>query len=307
VNKAILLFGPTAVGKTETIQSLFGPQTGRLFEIISTDSLQVYRGCDIGTAKPSLFERESIPHHLIDVNDPDDPFHLGDFVQQAREIAADIESRGAIPVLSGGTAYYFKHFLYGLPEAPPADPRIRSRLQQELDELGNEALHQRLGELDPDSAQRIHVNDSYRIVRALEIVEASGKAVGSFKRESETAFCPALILGLMREKSELHARIEKRVYQMMQQGLYQELEGLVAKGCSSETAAMKAIGYREFFKEGELRVESELDEIEAEIIQNTKKYAKRQMTFFRSLNGVQWYHPDKVDELARQIKLFLDS
>ncbi|GHV09628.1 hypothetical protein FACS189485_22390 [Spirochaetia bacterium] len=171
----LILFGPTASGKTEVLKRLFDADAPCRAEIVSADSMQVYRGMDIGTAKPSPAERARIPHHLIDIRSPDEQFHAGDFVRLADLCCAEIAGRGALPVVSGGTGFYLKNFILGLPAAPPSDAGIRDALKEELQNRGAPALMEELARCDPVSAHRIHINDEYRILRALEVFRLSGK------------------------------------------------------------------------------------------------------------------------------------
>jgi tRNA dimethylallyltransferase len=177
----LVLFGPTASGKTGILLELFNSASSIQAEVISADSMQVYRGMDIGTAKPSAEERESLPHHLIDIRDPSQQFNAGDFVRLADEKCAEIASRGRLPVVSGGTGFYLKNFILGLSEAPPSSKEIRAALKQELKEKGAAALMEELAASDPESARRIHINDEYRILRALEVFRTCGKSLSSFK------------------------------------------------------------------------------------------------------------------------------
>lgn len=296
--KVILLFGPTGVGKTEVLTRLFS----RGCEVISADAFQVYRGLDIGTAKPSAGERTLLPHHLIDIKEPDEQFTVGEFVRLADEKTREIASRGRTPVLSGGTAYYFKHYLFGLPSAPPSSQAVRKQLRQEMRTQGSEALYRRLKEVDPQAAGSISPQDSYRIQRALEVYETSGKPLSSFSvPETVRAHLDPVIIGLYRDQQELHARIERRADQMMSTGLYGEVRKLMRSGAKANWPAMKGIGYREFFlfqDSGEYSLHSAARLIAG----NTKKYAKQQMTFFRSLPDVQWVRPEE-DHLISTLAL----
>ena len=177
----LVLFGPTASGKTNVLLRLFkGGLDRHEAEVVSADSMQVYRGMDIGTAKPSAQEREQLPHHLIDIRSPNEPFNAGDFVRLANEAIAGIAQRGAFPVVCGGTGFYLKNLIMGLPESPPADAAIRAALKSELHEKGAAALMEELAQGDPVSAERIHLNDVYRLLRALEVLRLSGRPLSSF-------------------------------------------------------------------------------------------------------------------------------
>ncbi len=274
------------------------------FEVISADSMQVYRGMDIGTAKPEPELLKRIPHHLIDICDPSEQFHLGSFMDLADAAARDISSRGRIPVLSGGTAYYFKHFLLGLPKAPPSDPEIRRRLEEELERLGSATLHKRLERLDPPSAARIDPNDTYRVLRALEVEATSGRPLSDFRlpREPRTGLT-VKVIGLERPRDELYNRINRRVERMFSQGLRQEVESLKERGYLPGDPGMRAIGYREFFSAWE-RDEDDDDAVRAAIQQNSRRYAKRQLTFFRSLPGAEWMAAENTRAILSAVEGF---
>jgi len=178
----LILFGPTASGKTGVLFELFcSSSKSPKIEVVSADSMQVYRGMDIGTAKPSMQERSQLPHHLIDIRDPSEQFNVGDFVRLADEACLEISARGKLPVVSGGTGFYLKNFIMGLSEAPPSDEKIRIQLKQELKEKGAAALVQELTAADPVSAGRIHINDEYRLLRALEVFRISKRPLSSFE------------------------------------------------------------------------------------------------------------------------------
>lgn len=296
----ILLFGPTGVGKTELCGRLFS----RGYEIVSTDALQVYRGMDIGTAKPTPEERKAIPHHLVDIRNPDELFSAGDYLHEAESAVREIHSRGAIPLLSGGTAFYFHTFLYGLPDAPRADKEIRDRLLQELEVRGLNELYRELHKMDPARAEVLHPNDRTRILRALEIYRQSGQPASSFSGSRKLRQdCSLLILGLQRERSELYQRINKRVELMFSMGLSDEVRLLKAHGYGPDDPGMKGIGYREFFT----HPREQEHEIREEIQKNSRRYAKRQITFFSSLPHVIWFHPEETAGMKRRIESFLES
>ena len=294
----IVLFGPTAVGKTELIADLFS--TG--FEIISADSLQVYRGLDIGTAKPGPPLCGAIAHHLIDIKDPREQFTAGEFVKRADELAAEIRARNRIPVVSGGTAFYLKSFLYGLPPAPPADSAVREEVRKELEQRGAEALYEELQRVDPTAAEKISQKDAYRITRALEVYRTSGRPLSSFPvPESVREGMDPLIIGLTREREELYARIDRRVELMFEQGLTDEVRELMQAGYTEQDPGMRGIGYREFFlmrRWGCLTVEA----VKELIKRNTRRYAKRQITFFRHIPSVHWFSPSRSAEIRTFIE-----
>jgi tRNA dimethylallyltransferase len=296
----VLLFGPTGVGKTELLRRL--PEGE--YEIISADSMQVYRGMDIGTAKPDTELLLRLPHHLIDILDPGEQFHLGEFLSRADKAAAEIRSRGRIPILSGGTAYYFKHFLFGLPLAPPSNPQVRQRLEAEAAKLGCSVMMERLKEADPLSAERIERNDRYRILRALEVLESCGAPLSSFKMpETVRAGLKPLIIGLNRPREELYRRIDHRVEEMFALGLPREVESLREAGYNASDPGMRAIGYREFFEAGG-RSETDMKRIMATIQKNSRRYAKRQLTFFRAIDGARWFSPEEDRAVLEEIASF---
>ncbi len=298
----LILFGPTASGKTNILFELFSPVNGLQAEVVSADSMQVYRGMDIGTAKPSAEERERLPHHLIDIRDPSQQFNAGDFVHLANEACAEIASRGRLPVVSGGTGFYLKNFILGLGEAPPSCEETRSALKQELREKGAAALMAELAAEDPVSASRIHINDEYRLLRALEVFRISGRPLSSYgansfgangggEKESRFRF---IIIGLERPREELYRRINLRCEQMFRQGLEAEVRALYEAGYTPNDPGLRAIGYREFFVEdegegraGHWRLSQDIDGVRALIAQNSRRYAKRQITFFK---GCPWLH-----------------
>jgi len=298
----ILIFGPTAVGKTELLlSSVFNNS-----EIINADSMQVYRGMDVGTAKPDSDFLARVKHHLIDIRNPDEQFHAGEFVDLSDNLAADINSRGKLPVICGGTGFYFRNFIYGLPEAPPADEQIRAALQDELLRRGSGELYERLKSRDPVSAERINPNDHYRILRALEVLEVSGKPLSSFSiPDIPRSRYDIYLIGLRRERAELYQRINDRVKLMFNSGLEEEVERLKLCGYYADSPGMKGIGYREFFQaeaEGFGR-----DRIPELIQRNSRRYAKRQITYFRQLESINWFHPADTEGISRAVGQFLEK
>ena len=288
--KAILLFGPTAVGKTALTESLFS----RGFEIVNADSVQVYRGLDIGSAKPSSSLQHLIPHHLIDIRDPWEDYTVGDFVADADKAIVDIASRGRIALVTGGTAYYFRHLLYGVPKTPKADLAIRASLENDIAAKGRDWAYSYLSSVDSVSASRINPNDVYRVSRALEVYLSSGRPLSSFvlsdKERSDVDF---IVIGLQRDRTELCERIRMRVDIMFEEGMYDEMKRLMRIGADASWPAMEGIGYKEFFlamEEGECCLAS----IKDEIVRSSIRYAKRQMTFFSSFQTARFFHPDDI-------------
>ncbi|MGR9046322.1 MAG: tRNA (adenosine(37)-N6)-dimethylallyltransferase MiaA, partial [Gammaproteobacteria bacterium] len=272
---AIFLMGPTASGKT-ALSIRLAQAIGA--EIISVDSALVYKGMDIGTAKPTLAERGGVPHHLIDILDPSESFSTGRFRTQALMLMADITERGKIPLLVGGTMLYFNALTQGLAELPAADDTLRSRLEREFAEYGKEAMHRKLATVDPASAARIHPNDPQRVQRALEVFELTGRALSSFFQEVQNPAVPYRIVKLIvapEDRKILHAMIAERFHKMLKQGLIEEVRKLHERGDLSEKMpSIRAVGYRQVWS----YLEGEWDEdtmIEKGIIA-TRQLAKRQ-------------------------------
>lgn len=277
---AIFLMGPTASGKTALAVKLAQALDG---EIISVDSALVYRGMDIGTAKPTVHEREGIPHHLIDILDPSESFSTGQFRTHALALMQAITERGKVPVLVGGTMLYFNTLLYGLAELPEASPAVRAKLDLDLERLGKDALHQRLSQIDPLSASRIHPNDPQRVQRALEVFELSGKPLSSFFDAAEVDHLPYQKIKLIIAPSDrkiLHDIIAQRFRNMLKQGFIDEVKLLYERGDLSEKMpSIRAVGYRQAWSylQGELDFEAMAEKA----IVATRQLAKRQYTWLR--------------------------
>jgi tRNA dimethylallyltransferase len=293
----VVILGPTAVGKT-AVGLRVAEQIGG--EIISADSAAVYRGMDIGTAKPTAEERARVRFHLIDVADPDEPFTAAKFRELALEAIRDIQARGKRVLIVGGTGLYLRVLLHGFSLAPPPrDPTIRKRLQQEAREQGLPALYARLQQVDPQAAARIHPNDAVRIIRALEVYEMTGKPVSEWQHRADSEL-PALKLGLTMPRPLLYRRINERVDQMMAQGFLQEVQNLLSKGYNRDLPALKGLGYRHLI--AYLMGEMGLEEAVALWKRDTRRFAKRQMTWFRREPGVLWLDAsDGVDATAQRI------
>lgn len=296
----ILLFGPTGVGKTELLRTLGNrsDRRGRV-EVVSADSVQVYRGLNIGSAKPSLEQRARIPHHLIDIRNPDEQFTVGDFLRLADEAVAQIRTRGNRAVVSGGTAFYLHAYLFGLAKAPACDPEIRARVRAQLDADGLPALRERLRAVDPQTADRLGPADAYRITRALEVFEQTGRPLSDFPRPQEPRVGVQTVnVGLTRPRAKLYERINARVDQMIADGLYEEVSGLSQAGYGATSPGLRAIGYAEWFDpDGRLVSEAATSEVAQRIKRNSRRYAKRQLTFFARLPEVIWVDADDPGDL----------
>ena len=294
-----MVFGPTAVGKTDFL--LHFEQIG---EIINSDSLQVYRHMSIGTAKPDKSVTGRIPHHLIDCTDPDQEFSAGDFVREADKLCHEIYSRGKLPIISGGTGFFLKNFIYGLPSAPASSEEIRNQLQKRLESEGLEALREELHSKDPESWEKIKPLDSYRILRALEVFYSSGSPLSDFKLpDTVRSGYRFLLIGLIRDRAELYERINERVESMFKAGLPEEYKKLRAMGYSPASPGLSAIGYREFSIMEELGSMT-LYDVKELIKQNSRNYAKRQITFFKALPDVHWMHPDQWQDAVEMVSNF---
>ena len=278
----IFIAGPTAAGKSEIALALAEQLGG---EIISADSMQVYRGLDIGTAKPSPAERARVPHHLIDICDLTEAFDAAQFIRLAQKAVAEIQSRGRVPVFCGGTGLYFKALLSGLGEAPSANPELRD----ELEAASFESLLGELRERDPEAYEKIDKQNPRRVIRAVEVIRLTGKkfseqraewkAEGG-KRKAENFFC------INRPPAVLHARINARVDEMFRRGLVDETRGLLRHGLEQNKTAMQAIGYRQVVEH--LRGERNLAETIEQVKIRTRQFAKRQLTWFRRQLAPEW-------------------
>jgi len=301
--KVIIICGPTGIGKTAV-----GIELARKFggEIISADSMQIYRHMDIGTAKPTPEELAQIAHHMIDIVDPDEDYDAAQFAKQGRDRIAEIVNGNLIPFIVGGTGLYIKALLHGLFQSKPVDPRIRNRLNQEAEENGPGFLYERLKKIDPAAASRIHPNDSYRIMRALETIESSGKPISKHHQNHGFADDPfaALKIGLQMDRQNLYARIDNRVELMIEAGLVEEVKKLLAMGYSAELKSMQSIGYRhvvEFLEE-----KLPWDECVRTLKRDTRRFAKRQFTWFGADPQIKWYEPDQLNEIVKLAEGFLE-
>ncbi|BDG60002.1 tRNA (adenosine(37)-N6)-dimethylallyltransferase MiaA [Caldinitratiruptor microaerophilus] len=280
----LAIVGPTAVGKTAVAIEVALRLRG---EVISADSMQVYRGLDIGTAKPTPEERRGVPHHLIDICDPGENFSVFQFRLLADALIEDIQARGRLPILVGGTGFYVRAVLreYGFPELDP-DPAIRRRLEEVARAHGPLALHERLRAVDPAAAERIHPHNVKRVIRALEVYEQTGQPISSLHRATWAPRYDALVVGLTLERSELYRRIEARTDAQLAAGWLEEVVRLVNAGVPATTGPLTGLGYRHLV--GYLRGLVTWEEAVASIKRDTRRYAKRQFTWLRREEGVTW-------------------
>ena len=304
--KVLIIIGPTGVGKSEltyqTVPRLF-PQA----HIINADSQQVYKGLDIGTAKPTKTELALLPHHLFDICTPNQQFSAGDFKKSAQELVTTISDAGGLPIFLGGTGFYLRHLLYDYSNPPPSDPQVRAQLELDCDTYGLSVMRERLHGCDPDSYQEISPNDKYRVLRALEIYLVSGKPrkhfMSSLKPRSDW---DCKLVCLNRSRQQLYHRINLRVDTMMNQGLLAEIQSLLSAGWTFQDPGLQAIGYKEFEplfsrNESSLSIHNQnefdghlLQRVIEQIKQHTRNYAKRQLTFFRGFQEAIWLeNPDQ--------------
>lgn len=299
---AILLMGPTAAGKTDLAIELREALNG---EIVSVDSAMIYRGMDIGSAKPSADELRRAPHRLIDIRDPVEAYSAAEFREDALLEMQDIVAKGRVPLLVGGTIMYFKRLMDGVANLPSADPAVRQKLEQMAREQGLEALHRRLGEVDPESASRIHPNDPQRLMRALEVHEISGQSLTELWNRQQPQNFPfrTLSIGLApADRAVLHERIARRFSLMLEVGFLDEVAALRARGdLSLELPSMKCVGYRQAWHY--LDGDYDLAEMRYRGVVATRQLAKRQLTWLRSWPELHWVDPLAGKAAAELLKL----
>ena len=305
--KAILLLGPTASGKTAVALEL-----ARRFpaEIVSVDSAQVYRGMDVGTAKPTREERGRTPHHLIDIVEPTESYSAGRFREDALRLVGEIHARGRVPILAGGTMLYFRALTAGLADLPRADPQVRREIEERAARQGWPALHAELARVDRASAARIDVTDPQRIQRALEVWELTGTPLSELQGRDAAPQLPFESLRIALEPSDravLHERIARRFDAMLDAGLLEEVEGLRRRHALTEgLPSMRAVGYRQAWETLEGRASGET--LAARGIAATRQLAKRQLTWLRTMPSLERYdclRPDLADAVARRSEEFL--
>lgn len=281
----ILILGVTASGKGRLAFDLARKLHG---EIVSIDSMKVYRRMDIGTAKPSSERRKAVKYHLIDIFEPSEACTVGIFLGKVRLAIAEIEKAGKSAIVSGGTAMYIKTLLYGLFDGPGSDEVIRDRLKKRIEDEGSQKLHEEMTRVDPDAAERIHPNDARRIVRALEVYEITGKPISSFQQQfsAEETQDDWMIIGLRRDKEDASSRINMRVKKMIEAGLVDEVKNLLVEEKPLSKQAAAAIGYAEIIDHlsGQISLEEAIERIKI----NTRRFAKSQRTWFKTFKNVNW-------------------
>jgi tRNA dimethylallyltransferase len=291
------------VGKTRFSIDLAGTVGA---EIIGADSMQIYRYMDIGTAKPTAEERAQVPHHLVDFCDPSESFDAAAYARMARETVDRILKKGRVPLVAGGTGLYIKGLLGGLFQGPSPDPDIRKSLREEAQRSGAPALHQRLARVDPETAARLHPNDAFRVVRALEVLEATGEPISRQQDRHRFGDVPyqALKLGLFLERDVLYRRIDRRCDAMLEEGLIEEVRELLDRGYSPALKPMQSIGYRHVIDFLQGRVD--MAETRRLFRRDTRRYAKRQLTWFKADPEVIWLQPEEHKKAAETARRFLE-
>lgn len=299
----IVICGPTASGKTALSIEIAKKFNG---EIVSADSMQIYRYMDIGTAKPDSIERDGIVHHMIDIVDPHEPYSVAQYVEQAHGVIEGICSRGKTPVIAGGTGLYINSLIDDVDFLEnDSDESIRTSLQKTADEQGIDVLVDELKSFDPLSAEKIHKNNTRRIIRAIEFYRITGIPISEHQaktKEKESRYAPCM-LAIKWDMDRLYERIEKRVDIMLEQGLVDEVKGLIEKGCTLSMQSMQGIGYKETaeYLTGEISLEEAISKIK----QGTRHYAKRQMTWFRRDERIHWLSPD--DDILTEAEIILKN
>jgi len=301
--RVAVIMGPTAVGKTGAALQL-ATEIGA--EIVNADSLQVYRHLNIGTAKLTMAERALVPHHLVDVADPPEPYDAARYCREGRAVLARLHARGLPPLVVGGTGLYIKALLYGLFEEGSSRPDLRERLRRDLGGRGLPYLYQCLARLDPVTAARLHPHDTYRILRALEVMEATGRPVSALFAAHAFGDRPYRVvkLGLTLPREELYRLIELRLEAMLAAGWLGEVEGLLSR-YPPDLKPLRALGYRHLvnFLQGRWGWEEALELLQ----RDTRRYAKRQLTWFRADPEVKWFSPDQVPDMAALLREFFQE
>ena len=302
--KIIIICGPTGIGKTAVAVELAQHFNG---QIIGADSMQVYRYMDIGTAKPTEEEQARAAHHLIDIIDPDETFDAARYAGLAREKIFELNEQNITPFVVGGTGLYIKALLYGLFSSDESDPDVRRRLKEEGAVHGIEYLHARLGRLDPETARRLHAHDTYRILRALEVIETTGKPISQHHQEHGFLEKPFryLKIGLNIDRTILYEGINVRVDAMIAAGFADEVRDLLARGYTGDLKSMQSIGYRHMLDYIESRLSWE--ECTRTLKRDHRRYAKRQLTWFKADSEIIWKEPGQVSRIKSLIHNFLNQ
>lgn len=300
----VAVCGPTGIGKTTTAITIAEAEHG---QIIGADSMQIYRHMDIGTAKPTAAEQARVIHHLVDVVDPDEAFDAARFSKMAGGVITDLAGRGILPVVAGGTGLYIKALTRGLFETDAGNPEVRASLKAAAEKKGITVLFGELEKVDPQTAARIHPNDTYRVLRALEVFKITGRPLSQL--QAEHAFADekyrCLKIGLTMDREKLYDRINRRVDAMIAQGLEAEVRHLLDSGYAPELKAMQSLGYRHMaaYISGQIDWDVMLEMLK----RDTRRYAKRQFTWFRADKAMHWFQPGNTEEILALVRRFLEE
>ena len=301
--KIVVVAGSTGSGKSEVAINLANELNG---ELICSDSMQIFRQMDVGTAKPTLREQELIPHHQLDLINPDENYSAGQYARDTAIVIKKIRERGRLPILVGGTGLYYKALMYGISKIPPVPVKLRKEITDWQQEHGTLYCHKLLQKYDPEGADLLHPNDTSRILRSLEVVLSTGKSIYSYRLEQpfDEALYPFYAVALNWDRNDLYQRINKRTLSMLGSGWLAEVEMLL-ESYSPELKPMQSIGYREVVKY--LQNKLKWDEMVDEIQKRTRQFAKRQLTWFRKETKIEWYQPVQQDRILADIKVYLEN
>ncbi len=302
MSKLILVVGATASGKSQIGVNLAKKYNG---EIISCDSMQVYRDMNIGTAKITSEEMQSIPHYMIDIVNADAQFSVGEYASMADKAINDIISRGKVPIIVGGTGLYVDGILYPMTFGGDKNIEIRAELESQFALYGKEYMHSMLAEIDPIDAQKIHPNNVKRVLRALEIYKTTGTCKSNLQEKNKDLKYEVCMIALDVDRNVLYQRIDTRVDKMFEIGLLNEVKQLLSNGVGFENQSMQAIGYKEF--KNYFNATKTLEETVEIIKQNSRNYAKRQLTWFKKYDFAKWYNPSNILGIEKQVELFLEG
>ena len=302
MSKLILVVGATASGKSQIGVNLAKKYNG---EIISCDSMQVYRDMNIGTAKITSEEMQSMPHYMIDIVNADAQFSVGEYASMADEAINDIISRGKVPIIVGGTGLYVDGILYSMTFGGDKNIEIRAELESQFALYGKEYMHSMLAEIDPIDAQKIHPNNVKRVLRALEIYKTTGTCKSNLQEKNKDLKYEVCMIALDVDRNVLYQRIDTRVDKMFEIGLLNEVKQLLSNGVGFENQSMQAIGYKEF--KNYFNATKTLEETIEIIKQNSRNYAKRQLTWFKKYDFAKWYNPSNILGIEKQVELFLEG
>lgn len=299
MNKIIIISGPTASGKTALAVSLAKMLNT---EVISCDSMQIYKNMDIGTAKVTIEEMDGVKHHMIDIVNPDMPYSVSDYSEKALQIISDLHNKNKIPIICGGTGLYIDSLLYPLSFVVNKDDNIRDALYKELDKYGPEHMHALLEDIDPKEAEKVHYNNTKRVIRALEIFKITGKTKSELDERERPLRYDSMLIALNPERELLYSRINDRVDKMFTNGLLNEVKSLVNNGISFDMQSMQAIGYKEF--KPYFNDECSLDEVKENIKTGSRNYAKRQITWLKRYPFAKFYDMSELSKIYEEIDNF---